>query len=128
MHRLFEVDSIENLDVVVVLQKGIATFNDNTALRVLSIRNKKKSILLLSGFIAAVVLDKAHNLVRKGFPAGFAEMDMNVKGRAADVLHKVGFGGQRGSGCGGAGLAGFIVHRLLLSMRKAPCGSTWGGG
>lgn len=127
MHRLFEVDSIENLDVVVVLQKGIATFNDNTALRVLSIRNKKKSILLLSGFIAAVVLDKAHNLVRKGFPAGFAEMDMNVKGRAADVLHKVGFGGQRGSGCGGAGFAGFIIHRLLLSMRKAPYGSTWGG-
>ena len=112
MHRLFEVDGIENLDVVVVLQKGIATFDDDTAFRVLSIRNKKKSILLLSGFIAAVVLDKAHNLVRKGFPAGFAEMDMNVKGRAADVLHKVGFGGQRGSGCGGAGLAGFIVHRL----------------
>ena len=75
--------------------------------------------MLLSGFIAAVVLDKAHNLVRKGFPAGFAEMDMNVKGRAADVLHKVGLGGQRGSGCGGAGLAGFIVHRLLLSMKKA---------
>ena len=91
-------------------------------------KEQEKSILLLSGFIAAVVLDKAHNLVRKGFPAGFAEMDMNVKGRAADVLHKVGFGGQRGSGCGGAGLAGFIVHRLLLSMRKAPCGSTWGGG
>lgn len=98
-----------------------------TSFRVLSIRNKKKSILLLSGFIAAVVLDKAHNLVRKGFPAGFAEMDMNVKGRAADVLHKVGFGGQRGSGCGGAGFAGFIIHRLLLSMRKAPYGSTWGG-
>lgn len=75
-------------------------------------KEQEKSILLLSGFIAAVVLDKAHNLVRKGFPAGFAEMDMNVKGRAADVLHKVGFGGQRGSGCGGAGLAGFIVHRL----------------
>lgn len=91
-------------------------------------KEQEKSILLLSGFIAAVVLDKAHNLVRKGFPAGFAEMDMNVKGRAADVLHKVGFGGQRGSGCGGAGLAGFIVHRLLLFMRKAPCGSTWGGG
>ena len=127
MHRLFEVDGVENLDVVVVLQKGIATFDDDTAFRVLSIRNKKKSILLLSGFIAAVVLDKAHNLVRKGFPAGFAEMDMNVKGRAADVLHKVGFGGQRGSGCGGAGFAGFIIHRLLLSMRKAPYGSTWGG-
>lgn len=53
-----------------------------------------------------------HLTIRKGFPAGFAEMDMNVKGRAADVLHKVGFGGQWGSGCGGAGLAGFIVHRL----------------
>ena len=32
MHRLFEVDGIENLDVVVVLQKGIATFDDDTAL------------------------------------------------------------------------------------------------
>jgi hypothetical protein len=28
------------------------------------------------------------------------------------VKTKVGFGGQRGNGCGGAGLAGFIVHRL----------------
>ena len=54
-------------------------------------KEQEKSILHLSSFIAAVVLDKAHNLVRKGFPAGFAEMDMNVKGRAADVLHKVGF-------------------------------------
>ena len=68
--------------------------------------------MLLSGFIAAVVLDKAHNLVRKGFQAGFDELDLIVNGRSADVLHKVGFGGQRGSGCGGAGLAGFIVHRL----------------
>lgn len=34
MHRLFEVDGIENLDVVVVLQKGIATLYDDTALRV----------------------------------------------------------------------------------------------
>ena len=62
--------------------------------------------------LAVIVFDKAHNLIRKGFPAGFAEVDMNVKGRAADVLHKGGFGGQRGSGCGGAGLAGFIAHRL----------------
>ncbi len=92
------------------------TLKVNLSSHIMSIYKKtkeqEKSILLLSGFIAAVVLDKAHNLVRKGFPAGFAEMDMNVKGRAADVLHKVGFGGQRGSGCGGAGLAGFIVHRL----------------
>lgn len=34
MHRLFEVDGIENLDVVVVLQKGIATLYDDTALSV----------------------------------------------------------------------------------------------
>ena len=128
MHGFTEVDRIQRLDDITVFLKHLSAFDQYCTLRVLSIRNKKKSILLLSGFIAAVVLDKAHNLVRKGFPAGFAEMDMNVKGRAADVLHKVGFGGQRGSGCGGAGLAGFIVHRLLLSMRKAPCGSTWGGG
>ena len=81
--------------------------------------------MLLSGFIAAVVLDKAHNLVRKGFPAGFAEMDMNVKGRAADVLHKVGFGGQ------GEAAAGVLV--LLVSLfigspfkDKAPCGRHMG--
>ena len=64
-------------------------------------KEQEKSILLLSGFIAAVVLDKAHNLVRKGFPAGFAEMDMNVKGRAADVLHKVGLA-VRGEAAAGA--------------------------
>ena len=127
MHGFTEVDRIQRLDDIAVFLKHLSAFDQYCTLRVLSIRNKKKSILLLSGFIAAVVLDKAHNLVRKGFPAGFAEMDMNVKGRAADVLHKVGFGGQRGSGCGGAGFAGFIIHRLLLSMRKAPYGSTWGG-
>ena len=112
MHGLGEVDAVEYLDFVPPLLEKAAHLGQDAALRVLSIRNKKKSILLLSCFIAAVVLDKAHNLVRKGFPAGFAEIDMNVKGRAADVLHKVGFGGQSGSGCGGAGLAGFIVHRL----------------
>ena len=91
MMGLAEVDGVENLDAVAFpLQEASALYH-HAPLRVLSIRNKKKSILLLSGFIAAVVLDKAHNLVRKGFPAGFAEMDMNVKGRAADVLHKVGF-------------------------------------
>ena len=85
-------------------------------------KEQEKSILLLSGFITAVVLNKAHNLIRKGFPAGFAEMDMNVKGRAADVLHKVGFGGQRGKR-----LRGVLV--LLVSLfigspfkDKAPCG------
>ena len=44
MHRLFEVDSIENLDVVVVLQKGIATFDDNTALRVVPVKIENRSV------------------------------------------------------------------------------------
>ena len=44
VHRLFEVDSIENLDVVVVLQKGIATFDDNTALRVVPVKIENRSV------------------------------------------------------------------------------------
>ena len=44
MHRLFEVDSIENLDVVVVLQKGIATFDDNTALRLVPVKIENRSV------------------------------------------------------------------------------------
>lgn len=99
-HRTNKITNTDKILILYLIRSGFVN------------KEQEKSILLLSGFIAAVVLDKAHNLVRKGFPAGFAEMDMNVKGRAADVLHKVGFGGQRGSGCGGAGLAGFIVHRL----------------
>ena len=103
----FEVDGVEAFNVVSLALSRAPAFQDG-AFRVLSIGTRKKSILLLSGFIAAVVLDKAHNLVRKGFPAGFAEMDMNVKGRAADVLHKVRFGGQ------GKRLRGVLV--LLVSL------------
>lgn len=44
MHRLFEVDGIENLDVVVVLQKGIATFDDDTALRECFVKINKGNI------------------------------------------------------------------------------------
>lgn len=57
-------------------------------------------------------VNKAHHFVGKGFLAGFAEMDMNIKGRVTDILHKVGFYGQRGNGCGDAGLVGFFAHRL----------------
>ena len=76
--------------------------------------------MLLGGFIAAVVLDKAHNLVRKGFPAGFAEMDMNVKGRAADVLHKVGFVKQpKENKSKEAVETNKDIEQLLLSIQKA---------
>jgi len=62
------------------------------------------------GYTVLVVLNKPHNLVRKGFPARFAEMDMYVKGGIPYPLHKVGLRVQRGGGA--AGLAGVIVHRL----------------
>ncbi len=65
---------------------------------------------LLIGYTVLVILDKPHYLVRKGFPARFAEMDMNVKGGIPYPLHKVGLHVQRGGGA--AGLAGVIVHRL----------------
>ena len=65
---------------------------------------------LLIGYTVLVILDKPHYLVRKGFPARFAEMDMNVKGGIPYPLHKVGLRVQRGGGA--AGLAGVIVHRL----------------
>ena len=34
MHRLLKVDGVENLDVVAMLQKGIAALNHNTTLGV----------------------------------------------------------------------------------------------
>ena len=51
----------------------------------------RKKYLSLCVYIVAVILNKAYNLVRKGFLANFQEMDMNIKGHAADILHKMGF-------------------------------------
>ena len=42
MHRLFEVDGVEDLDPVAFLQKGVADLQNRGTFRVLSIRNKKK--------------------------------------------------------------------------------------
>lgn len=66
--------------------------------------------LLLIGYTVLVILNKPHYLVRKGFPARFAEMDMYVKGCIPYSLYKVGLRVQRGGG--GVCLAGVIVHRL----------------
>ena len=33
VHRLLEIDGVENLDVVVMLQQGVSALNDDTALR-----------------------------------------------------------------------------------------------
>ena len=66
--------------------------------------------LFLIGYTVLVVINKPHYLVRKGFPAGFTEMDMNVKSGIPYPFHKVGLRVQRGGGA--AGLAGVIVHRL----------------
>ncbi len=107
--------------------KGIV-LNDKTFIKNLGLRNEEGQFNLLAqllsdfvnkeqekciffsvGYAVAVILDKPHNLVRKGFPAGLAEMDMYIKCGVPYPLHKVGRRGQR---CGGAGLAGVIVHRL----------------
>ena len=61
-------------------------------------REKEKMYLFLFGYTVLVVLNKPHNLVRKGFPAGFTEMDMNVKGGIPYPFHKVGLRVQRGGG------------------------------
>lgn len=73
----------------------------------------------------AVIQNKPLDFVAHGFFARFAEMDFDAVGGFPYFLYHNrlrGFlYGQRGSGCGGAGLAGFIVHRLsFLLMANAP--------
>ena len=46
----------------------------------MSSREIEKMYFPLIGYTVLVILNKPHYLVRKGFPARFAEMDMNVKG------------------------------------------------
>ena len=75
----------------------------------MSSREIEKMYFPLIGYTVLVILNQPHYLVRKGFPARFAEMDMNVKGGVPYPLHKVGLCRQRG---GAAGLFGVIVHRL----------------
>lgn len=73
----------------------------------------------------AVIQNKPLDFVAHGFFARFAEMDFDAVGGFPYFLYHNrlrGFlYGQRGSGCGGAGLAGFIVHSLsFLLMANAP--------
>ena len=44
MHRLLKVDGVENLDVVAMLQKGIAALNHNTSLRECFVKINKGNI------------------------------------------------------------------------------------
>jgi hypothetical protein len=73
----------------------------------------------------AVIQNKPLDFVAHGFFARFAEMDFDAVGGFPYFLYHNrlrGFlYGQRGSSCGGAGLAGFIVHSLsFLLMANAP--------
>ena len=49
--------------------KRLTFFHFSSRLRLLSIRNKKKCIFFSIGYTVAVILNKPHYLVRKGFPA-----------------------------------------------------------
>ena len=42
-------------------------------------------------------MNKAQYLVGKGFPAGLAEMEINIKGRTANGLYHIGWRYVRGS-------------------------------
>lgn len=73
----------------------------------------------------AVIQNKPLDFVAHGFFARFTEMDFDAVGGFPYFLYHNrlrGFlYGQRGSSCGGAGLAGFIVHSLsFLLMANAP--------
>ena len=64
----------------------------------------------------AVIQNQTLDFVAHGFFARFAEMDFDAVGGLSDFLYHYrwrGFlYGQRGSGCGGAAVAGVVVHRL----------------
>lgn len=64
----------------------------------------------------AVIQNQTLDFVAHGFFARFTEMDFNAVGGLSDFLYHYrwrGFlYGQRGSGCGGAAVAGVVVHRL----------------
>ena len=64
----------------------------------------------------AVIQNQTLDFVAHGFFARFTEMDFDAVGGLSDFLYHYrwrGFlYGQRGSGCGGAAVAGVVVHRL----------------
>ena len=63
----------------------------------------------------AVIQNQTLDFVAHGFFARFTEMDFDAVGGLSDFLYHYrwrGFlYGQRGSGCGGAAVAGVVVHR-----------------
>ena len=64
----------------------------------------------------AVIQNQTLDFVAHGFFARFTEMNFDAVGGLSDFLYHYrwrGFlYGQRGSGCGGAAVAGVVVHRL----------------
>ena len=64
----------------------------------------------------AIIQNKPLDFVAHGFFARFTEMDFDAVGGLSDFLYHYrwrGFlYGQRGSGYGGAAVAGVVVHRL----------------
>lgn len=60
VHRLLEIDGVENLDVVVMLQQGVSALNDDTALRT----SKLGQFTEVSEFVRVTVLFRAlHHLL-----------------------------------------------------------------
>ena len=64
----------------------------------------------------AVIQNQTLDFVAHGFFARFTEMDFDAIGGLSDFLYHYRWRGflysQRGSGCGGAAVAGVVVHRL----------------
>ena len=57
-------------------------------------------------------MNEAQHLVGKGFPAGLAEMEVDIKRRAANGLYHIGRWRVRGGGGAGDRHAGVVGHRL----------------
>ena len=51
-------------------------------------KDREKSQLFFRGY--NIGLNKAQHLVGEGFPAGLAEMEVNIKRRAANSLYHIG--------------------------------------
>ena len=86
VHRLFEVDGVENLDVVVMLQQGISALNDDTALRDCSVKTEERKVttnLQLKIRRFHIITHQSLHLVLQSVTARFAEMNADDIGGVA---------------------------------------------
>ena len=114
-----------NSSITVALVAGVpipffSAFSSKSAALACSIAdNKVSSDTFCQGCLRtffAVIQNQTLDFVAHGFFARFTEMDFDAVGGLSDFLYHYrwrGFlYGQRGSGCGGAAVAGVVVHRL----------------